>query len=217
MIEALQVTATAPTVSFRNPLYTGVQVALPCPPPSTVAGLLASAVGGWDAMPVTTVFAMAFAANGHGTDLETYHPLDAKGARTPPTPKDRGFLADATLTVWLTGHLDIWEAAVRRPVWPLRLGRSQDLAAARARRVRLAPAPGRQGHALVPDDASIAGTRLRLPAAISRDRARTTWAGYRYAASGSEHTLTAGHSTPEGQGVVFLGRVHPDLVAESAS
>jgi len=99
-------------------------------------------------------------------------------------------------------------------VWPLRCGRSQDLASARARRIVLGSQPGRQGYALVPDSVSQAGTRLRLPAAISRDRARTTWAGYRYAASGSDYLLTTGCSTPEGQAVVLLEDVHPDLVVE---
>ncbi|GLU46289.1 CRISPR-associated protein Cas5 [Nocardiopsis ansamitocini] len=216
MSEVLEVTVAAPIVSFRNPLYAGVQYGLPCPPPATVAGMLASMAGGWDAVPTDTVFAMAFSANGSGTDLETYHRLDAKGARLTPQPQDRPFLADATLTVWLHNGLELWERAVRRPVWPLRLGRSQDLACARARRIHLHAAPGRQGHALVPEEASVAGTRLRLPTAFSRDRARTAWAGYRYAASGSSHPLSTGHSTPEGQAVIGLGRVHPDLVAEAA-
>lgn len=217
MTEALEITVTAPIVSFRNPLYAAVQVTLPCPPPSTVAGLLASMVGGWDAMPRDTAFAMTFTAQGQGTDVETFHPLEAKGGQASPTPKDREFLADATLTVWFTDHLDLWEAAVRRPVWPLRFGRSQDLASARARRTVLRSQPGRQGHALVPDSASKAGTTLRLPAAISRDRSRTSWAGYRYAASGSNHMLTIGHSTPEGQAVVLLAGVHPDHVTENAA
>ncbi len=175
MTEALEITVTAPIVSFRNPLYAAVQVTLPCPPPSTVAGLLASMVGGWDAMPRTTSFAMAFHARGRGTDLETFHPLEVGKGQASPNPKEREFLTAATLTVWLTDHLDLWEKAVRRPVWPLRFGRSQDLASARARRIVLGSQPGRQGYALVPDSVSQAGTRLRLPAAISRDRARTTW------------------------------------------
>jgi len=215
--EALEITVTAPIVSFRNPLYAAVQITLPCPPPSTVAGLLASMVGGWDAMPRSTSFAIAFHAQGRGTDLETFHPLEVGRRQASPTPKDREFLTAATLTVWLTNHLDLWEKAVRRPVWPLRLGRSQDLASARSRRIVLDPKPGRQGHALVPDGMSQAGIRLRLPTAISRDRTRTTWAGYRYAASGSDYLLTTGYSTPDGRAVVLLDGVHPDLVVENTA
>ena len=81
MTAALEISVTAPVVSFRNPLYSGVQVGLPCPPPSTVGGFLASAAGGWQRMPPGTRFAMTFAARGSGIDLETYHPLDARGSR----------------------------------------------------------------------------------------------------------------------------------------
>src|SRR5712672_1464145 len=107
---ALQIIVTAPVVSFRDRLYDGVQAGLPCPPPSTVGGFLASAAGGWQRMPPTTRFAMAFAA---------------RGTASVPVPRERAFLADATLTIWLVSDLDLWEAALRRPVWPVRLGRSQ--------------------------------------------------------------------------------------------
>ena len=137
MTAALEVEVTAPVASFRNPLYAGVQVGLPCPPPSTVGGILAAAAGGWPRVDPRLRFAMSFQALGSGEDLETYHPLDAAGGRTDPTPKDRHFLAGVTLTVWLFDDLAGWERALRRPVWPLRLGRSQDLATARTRRVEL--------------------------------------------------------------------------------
>lgn len=212
MTVALQLEVCAPVVSFRNPLYAGVQVGLPCPPPSTVGGLLASAVGGWTRMPRDTEFAMCFSSRGAGTDLETYHPLDADGRRTDPTPKDRDFLADATLLVWLAEDLDLWEQALRRPVWPMRLGRSQDLASARTRRVVLTTGPGRQGQAILPADSTNAGTLLQLPTAISNDRARTRWDAYRYAATRGDVQVESDWATPEGQAVVWLPKVHPDLV-----
>jgi len=102
---ALQIIVTAPVVSFRDRLYDGVQAGLPCPPPSTVGGFLASAAGGWQRMPPATRFAMAFTARGAGTDLETYHPLDARGTASDPVPRERAFLADATLTIWLVSDL----------------------------------------------------------------------------------------------------------------
>ena len=75
-----------------------------------------------------------------------HRPGDLSSARFPrrcrdPVPKDRAFLAAVTLTIWLKEDLDLWERAFRRPVWPLRLGRSQDLASARTRRVELTAGP----------------------------------------------------------------------------
>lgn len=216
MTEALQVTVTAAVTSFRDRLYDGVQAALPCPPPSTAAGFLASAVGGWRRMPPGTRFAMAFAARGSGTDLETYHPLDARETASSPTPRERPFLADITLTIWLVTDLGLWEAAMRRPVWPMRLGRSQDLATARTRRLTLGTGKGLQGHAIVPAGMSSAGTLLRLPVAISDDRSRTRWGEFRYAASGSTHEISADYVTPGGQAIALLPPTHPGTLAAAA-
>lgn len=210
MTEALQVTVTAPVTSFRDRLYDGVQAGLPCPPPSTVGGFLASAAGGWRRTPPGTRFAMAFTARGSGTDLETYHPLDARGTASSPTPRERPFLADVTLTIWLASDLDLWEAAMRRPVWPMRLGRSQDLAAARTRRLTLGTGKGFQGQAIVPASMSNAGTMLRLPVTISEDRSRTRWGEFRYAATGNTHKISADYVTLDGQAIVLLPPVHPN-------
>jgi CRISPR-associated endonuclease/helicase Cas3 len=209
MTAALEITITAPVVSFRNPLYSGVQVTLPCPAPSTVAGLLAATVGGWDRMPADTRMAMAFTARGQGVDLETFHPLDADGKKRDATPKDHEFLADTTLTVWMLNHLDLWERALRRPVWPLRLGRSQDLASARTRRITLQTGSGTQGHALLPAQVSTSGMQVRMPAAISPDRSRIQWGTYRYAPRGSAAQIDSPLRTDSGQAVVPLPAVHP--------
>jgi CRISPR-associated Cas5-like protein len=211
MPEALEVIITAPVVSFRNPLYAGLQVGLPCPPPSTVGGLLAAAAGGWDKVPARTRFAMTFHAAGAGTDLETYHPLASPGITTNVTIKDRDFLAMVTLTLWLADDIDLWQKAMRRPVWPLRLGRSQDLAVPRASRVELAASAGSQGHAIVPGDvAQATGTALRLTTVVSPDRARCQWDSYRYAAGGAPGTrIDTGLVTGQGQAVAMLPPVHP--------
>jgi CRISPR-associated protein Cas5t len=215
---ALEITVTSPVVSLRNPLYAGVQVGLPCPPPSTVGGFLASAAGGWHRMPVRTRFAVTFAAGGSGVDLETYHPLDARGTASIPVPQDREFLAAATLTIWLTEDLDLWEAAMRRPVWPMRFGRSQDLASARTRRVELAPGGGHQGHAVMPADQTVAGSLMRLPTAISEDRSRIRWDAYRYAKNGtSEEAIAASLVTSDGQVVALLPPTHPSLADGSGA
>lgn len=204
---------TAPVVSFRNPLYAGVQAGLPCPPPATVAGMLAAAVGGWQQVPERLRFAASFTAGGAGVDLETYHPLDARGRRADPTPKDRDFLAAVTLTLWITEDMRLWERALRRPVWPLRLGRSQDLASARTRRVPLTAGPGRQGQAVTPAALTQAGTLLRLPTAVSADRARTRWDPYRYAATSADQAIHGEWATADGQAVALLPPVHPSQLA----
>lgn len=214
MTTALEITITAPVASFRNPLYSGVQVTLPCPPPSTVAGLLAATVGGWAHMPTDTRIAMAFTARGKGVDLETFHPLEAEGKKTAATPKDHEFLADTTLTVWILNHLDLWEKALRRPVWPLRLGRSQDLASARTRRVTLHPGEGTQGHALLPAEASRSGMQVRMPHTISPDRSRIQWGTYRYAPQGSAAQIDSPLRTEQGQAIVPLAAVHPEAGQE---
>ena len=210
-VTALEVTVTAPVVSFRNPLYASVQVCLPCPPPSTVGGMLAAAAGGWGAVDPTLRFAMAFRAGGAGVDLETYHPLEAAGKRSDPTPRDREFLADARLTIWLLDEPERWRARLRRPVWPLRLGRSQDLVGLEIRLVTLECRPGRQAAALLPAAGTSAGVRLRLPTAVSLDRGRTRWDDYRYDASGRAGAAPdSTWSTRDGLAVVPLPPTHPD-------
>lgn len=210
MIEALDVEVRAPVVSFRNPLYAGVQAGLPCPPPATVGGMLAAAAGGWGQVPSDLRFGMAFTTAGQGTDLETYHPLDATGGKADPTPKDRPFLAQVTLRIWLMDGLERWERALRRPVWPLRLGRSQDLATARTRRVRLVPEAGRQGHAVLPAQLTSTGVLLQLPTSISHDRSRTQWHAYRYHPNGIQTDVDSEWATEDGQAVALLPPVHPD-------
>jgi CRISPR-associated Cas5-like protein len=208
--EALEIVVTAPVVSFRNPLYAGVQAGLPCPPPATIGGMLAAAAGGWQQAPVGLRFAASFTALGVGADLETYHPLDARGRSTEATPKDREFLAGITLTLWIIEDLGLWERALRRPVWPLRLGRSQDLAAARTCRVQLTAGTGRQGQAIMPAGITVAGSLLRLPTAVSTDRARTQWDAYRYATTGGDDAMSGdGWVTEGGQAIALLPPVHP--------
>ncbi|MFJ5307436.1 CRISPR-associated protein Cas5 [Streptomyces sp. NPDC088350] len=209
-VTALEATFTAPVTSFRNPLYSGVQVGLPCPPPSTVGGMLAAAAGGWHNVLETFQFAMAFHAQGQGVDLETYHPLDARGRPTTPLPKDREFLAFTTLTVWITDQPERWRSILRRPTWPLRLGRSQDLVGLQLDTIELTRRPGTQRGALVEDRPGTAGTALRLPTAIRLDRARTVWGTFRYDATGKVTASVPGsYSTPTGQAVALLPPAHP--------
>lgn len=215
--DALEVVVTAPVASFRNPLYAGVQAGLPCPPPATIGGMLAAAAGGWQHAPERLRFAASFTAAGVGVDTEIYHPLDARGRSTETTPKDRDFLAQVTLTLWITEDLGWWERVLRRPVWPLRMGRSQDLASARTSRVQLTAEAGRQGQAITPAEFTSAGTLLRLPTAVSADRARTRWDPYRYSMNGGNALISGGWVTAAGQAVALLPPVHPaQFTARSA-
>ncbi|MFF3015483.1 CRISPR-associated protein Cas5 [Streptomyces sp. NPDC057939] len=215
-VTALQITVTAPVVSFRNPLYAGVQVTLPCPPPATVGGLLAAAAGGWERVDAELRFAMAFRAGGKAVDFETYHPLDASGKKTSPTPRNREFLTAAELTVWVLDDPEGWRKRLRRPVWPLRLGRSQDLVGIRTELVPLRATPGVQGAAVVPESVGRVGTLLRLPTAISAGRDRTRWDGYRFDGSGrADQVVADSRSTTGGQAVVLLPPTHPDSVSRS--
>ena len=113
----------------------------------------------------------------------------------------------------------MWERALRRPVWPLRFGRSQDLASARTGHVELADGgTGLQRQALVPAEATVQGTLLRLPTAITEDRARTRWDAYRYANTGADRNLVpADYVTSGGQALFLLPPSHPSLISADAS
>lgn len=209
-VQALRVTVTAPVVSFRDPLYSGVQVTLPCPPPATVGGMLAAAAGGWGQVDSHLSFAMTFYARGHGTDLETYHPLEESGKAASPAPRNREFLADVTLQIWLFEAIDRWFRRFRRPRWPLRLGRSQDLVGIALDKVPVQESPGVQGSAIVPESTGgKGGTLLRLPTAVEAGRGRTRWNSYRFDPSGRcPETVSGSWSTSEGQALVPLPSLH---------
>src|SRR5690606_11327997 len=172
--------------------------------------MLAAAAGGWSYLDQSVRFAMAFHARGEGRDLETYHPLEASGKKADPTPRERHFLAGATLTMWLLDDPDGWSRRFRRPRFPLRLGRSQDLVGLSSRRVTLLPEPGQQRDAILPQEEASQGTLLRLPTAVSLDRARTRWDDYRFDPTGRANAIVrSGMSTLEGQAVVLLPPAHP--------
>jgi CRISPR-associated protein Cas5t len=138
--------------------------------------------------------------------------LDGSGKKTSPTPRNREFLADAVLTVWLLEDVELWHQRLRRPVWPLRLGRSQDLVGVRLDRTQLREVPGVQGGAVVADSPGAAGTLLRLPTAVAPGRERTCWGAYRFDSTGRSTVMVPeSRSTEDGRAVALLPAAHPDL------
>jgi CRISPR-associated Cas5-like protein len=191
---AVRARLLAPVVSFRDPMFPGLQAGLQVPPPATVRGLLAAAWGSYQRLGRVQV-GIAFRIGGEATDLETYHPLNTDGrVRFPgvdkgPTPLERQLVVDAELTIWAF-HDDPRRcaAALRRPVWALHLGRSQDLVQlADIDVVETRPADGgRQGFALVPIGAAphATGDEYRLATWIAADRRRTRYEDFLWAGQG---------------------------------
>jgi CRISPR-associated protein Cas5t len=137
-----RVTVQAPVTSFRHPFFVvGVQPSFDVPPPSTVHGHCASALGYWPD-PQKFFFGVHFTYRAKARDLEHQHIATALGAKAKtfvdtPTgkarattevsvqPVTREFLFDVTMTLYLDPSIG---EAFRAPVFPMTLGRSQDLA-----------------------------------------------------------------------------------------
>ena len=141
-LRVLRVTVHAPVTSFRYPFFVvGSQPSFAMPPPSTVHGHCASALGRWPE-PRDFYFGIHFVFRSKVRDLEHQHITQALGAKAKtfvPTasgpvratteivvqPVLREMLFDATMTLYLDPAVG---EAFRRPVFPVALGRSQDLA-----------------------------------------------------------------------------------------
>jgi CRISPR-associated protein Cas5t len=141
-MHATRVIVEAAVTSFRHPFFvTGRQLTFDFPPPSTIFGHCASALGEWPDMS-KFFFGIHFTSRARGADLEHQHittalPPRAKTmvstadgparATTAITvqPVRRDFLFGARLTLYLPPDIG---AAFRAPVHTVVLGRSQDLA-----------------------------------------------------------------------------------------
>jgi CRISPR-associated Cas5-like protein len=191
---ALRARLLAPVASFRDPMFPGLQAGLLLPPPATVRGLLGAAWGSYQRLGRVQV-GIAFRIGGEALDLETYHPLNTdgrvrfSGVDKGPTPLERHLVVDAELTVWVF-HPDPkgCAAALRRPVWALHLGRSQDLIQlADIEVVKTSRADcGRQGFALAPRGAApyATGDEYRLATWVADDRRRTRYQDFLWAQDG---------------------------------
>lgn len=153
----------APITSFRFPHFlVGRQPSYDLPPPSTIYGQIASAVGSWPDRSAL-LFAYTFKCISRGADLEHQHivwqgPPDKLGPEQSAAfrkwketqslsiggavqPTWRDFLFNAELTLYI--HPSEVAAAFRQPVFPVVLGRSQDLACVETvEEIELQSAPG---------------------------------------------------------------------------
>ena len=141
-LRVARVTVHAPVTSFRHPFFVvGSQPSFDIPPPSTVHGHCASALGHWPD-PRTFFFGIHFTFRSKVRDLEHQHIAGALGPKaktmveTPAGPARattevtvqpvlREMLFDATMTLYVDPSIG---EAFRTPAFPVTLGRSQDLA-----------------------------------------------------------------------------------------
>lgn len=135
-LRVLKIVAEGLTTSFRYPHFmVGVQPTYEMPPPSTLYGHVASALGEWFD-PRGVRFAVRFAYRAKQHDVETTYFLKAVGGRLPGSripkvlegkanPLQREVLFFPRLVLYL--NRPEWLTAFRRPRYAVALGRSQDL------------------------------------------------------------------------------------------
>lgn len=113
------------TASFRHPQFvTGAQPTLPLPPPSTIYGLIAAAAGRW-VNPDECRVAYVFQSEGTARDLEKIYQF-SRSSSAGSTVIYRDWLTNWRL--WLYFTEPVWAENFRSPVFPLTLGRQQELA-----------------------------------------------------------------------------------------
>ncbi len=132
-MKALRVSVDAPVASFRYPHFlVGRQVSYPAPPPTTVRGLLASALG-LRACPPELAVAYRFTCLARADDLEHQHLLTPRNRGLKINPVRREMLFGCRLELLVAGgDLGGLAEALHAPAFAVSLGRSQDLAAVTA-------------------------------------------------------------------------------------
>lgn len=193
-MQVLKIELKGVTTSFRYPhLLIGRQPSYPLPPPATIYGHIASTLGDYPA-PDSFKFAYSFTHQGGVDDYEHTWLIErderkAKKGQPAPnivaglSPTVREMLFQPRLTLYL--DRPDWLEAFRNPVYPVLLGRSQDLAAyTRVELVELEErSAGYFDHTLLPFDPWRPrvglGQGLLMPRHIDpQDRQRVTWARY---------------------------------------
>jgi CRISPR-associated protein Cas5t len=139
-LAVVRLTVEAPVTSFRYPHFlVGRQVSYDMPPPSTIYGHVASALGELPG-PESFQFGVDFRFASRCSDLEHQHIITAGGQpfvssgqkhrtsiQATVQPHLRDFLFKPRLTLYLTRP--DWASAFRSPAFCVIIGRSQDLAA----------------------------------------------------------------------------------------
>ena len=124
-MKSYRVTLSGWTASFRHPqLVTGAQPTLPLPPPSTIYGLISAAAGRW-VDPEDCRMGYVFRSSGGARDLEKIYQFQ-KSSSAGSTVIYRDWLTDWSLSLYFT-ELE-WAENFLSPVFPLTLGRQQELA-----------------------------------------------------------------------------------------
>ncbi len=173
-MRALKIELSAPTTSFRYPHFmVGRHPTYDMPPPATIYGHICSAVG--ELVPPDSLrFGYHFTCAAHATDYEHLHMISPAAGRgkytvggvTYPknieatvTPTNRDFLFDAHLTLYVD-RMDL-KPYFELPVYPVVLGRSQDLATyTRIAEVELQEASaGYLEHTILPRDLRLSLSR----------------------------------------------------------
>lgn len=168
MISAIRVVLTAYTASFRVPGFVGHQLTLPVPPLSTIYGLISAATGRWILPSDVEWLAYRCEYEGKAVDLEAIitveRPKPTEAARlVGRNVLQREFLVMPRLTLYLPPE---WEAAFRKPRYPLLLGRTQDVAAVESiTRVTLEPV----------DEGEVSGVLLPLELVMKSQNRVGAW------------------------------------------
>ena len=123
-MKALRVLLSAWTASFRHPdLISGYQPTLPCPPLSTVYGILSAAKGELIS-PKDVGVGYVFTSESKSVDLETIYEL-SPGLTAKSNVIRREFLFNPKLWLYITDLS--FEDCFKAPYYPLLMGRSSDL------------------------------------------------------------------------------------------
>lgn len=141
-IRVLKIVVSAPTASFRMPhVMIGRLPTFKMPPPATLYGYLAGALGNWF-NPNNLLFGYSFTHEGVAEDLEAAHIVEyssgylwkngpKKNLEGQVNPQRREFLFKPRMELYLAGDYELLvkiKDAVLRPQFSALLGRSQDLA-----------------------------------------------------------------------------------------
>lgn len=128
-VPVAKITIEAPIASFRYPHFLiGRQITFEMPPPSTIYGHISSALGEYPE-PHNLVFGYTFTYRSKASDYEHEWILTEPSGKKPEVkmqPHLRDFLFDCRLTLYM--HPIDLIGSFRTPVFPVVLGRSQDLA-----------------------------------------------------------------------------------------